>query len=201
MLPFDSAPKPPSWNKSQTFTSLDFGSGMAPQEGCSVWSQTVKKPAFPLQDTHLSLAEVTNDQPPQLRCTRKHIFRSTGLLCAGLPPSRPPVLSPISFSDQGLLSTSRGNLLPSWTRLSGGEMDLALKKVPFSQGGRVKGFSQGSLCFHVKDKLFKTASQPEITPKFSSSPPPPPRFFKYHILGSIARLFLCPLLISHRVHH
>lgn len=80
-------------------------------------------------------------------------------------------------------------------------MDLALKKVPFSQGGRVKGFSQGSLCFHVKDKLFKTASQPEITPKFSSSPPPPPRFFKYHILGSIARLFLCPLLISHRVHH
>lgn len=128
--------------KNQTFTSLDFGSSMAPQEGCSVWSRTAKQAAFPLQDARSSLAGVTNDQPPRLCCACKCVFWSAGLLCAtplqdqvtGLPPSHPPVLPLHNLQCPGLVIHLRGNFLLSWTQLSGGETDLASNKVLFSRG-------------------------------------------------------------------
>lgn len=55
MLPIDSALKAPSWSKNQTFTLLDFGSWMAPQEGCSDRSRIAKQP-FPSR-THIQASQ------------------------------------------------------------------------------------------------------------------------------------------------
>lgn len=126
--------------------------------GCSVWARMAKRWLFPsricvqaslesLMINHPSFPVLTSMCSGPQVCSAPAHCRSRSPSChqatlRSLPRKPPPCL--------GLAVHLRGNLLLSWTRLSGGETE----SNSGSYFHEVKGFS---LCSHAKHKLFKTA--------------------------------------------